>query len=143
MRWLCVKLLELMSRRVRYFGCCSIQNVSLTSIDDLIKLHKSMVGTSSGANAALAQAVAAANEAMAKQEEFGREVRRFQQQIMHDLESSKTETKVYLGSLMKHIDSTLQGAVKLYVTKVKGIEREANEVEEVSSRCKICLYRYC
>ncbi|KAL8708891.1 MAG: hypothetical protein Q9225_007536 [Loekoesia sp. 1 TL-2023] len=98
--------------------------------DDLVKLHKSMVGTSSGANAALAQAVAAANQAMARQEEFGREVRQLQQQIMHDLESSKTETKIYLGNLMKHIESTLQGAVKHLVAKVKGIEKEASDVEE-------------
>ncbi|KAL9030393.1 MAG: hypothetical protein Q9196_001473 [Gyalolechia fulgens] len=98
--------------------------------DDLIKLHKSMVDTTSGANAALAQAVAAANEAMARQAQFGKEVNLFQQQIMRDLESSRTETRSYLGHLMKHVDSTLQDIVKHLSTKLKHMDSEATSVEE-------------
>ncbi|KAL9005416.1 MAG: hypothetical protein Q9188_001810 [Gyalolechia gomerana] len=98
--------------------------------DDLIKLHKSMVDTTSGANAALAQAVAAANEAMARQAQFGKEVNLFQQQIMRDLESSRTETRSYLGHLMKHVDSTLQGIINHLSTRLRDVDNEATNVQE-------------
>lgn len=98
--------------------------------DDLIKLHKTMVDTTSDANAALVQAIATANEAMARQAQFGKEVNLFQQQIMRDLESSRTETQSYIGHLMKHVDSTLQGIIKHLSTKLTNVKSEANNVEE-------------
>ncbi|KAI4185902.1 MAG: hypothetical protein L6R41_003839 [Letrouitia leprolyta] len=98
--------------------------------DDLIKLHKNMVDTTSGADAALAQAVAAANEAMARQAQFGKEVNLFQQQVVRDLESSQTETRSYLGYLMKDLDSSLQGILKHFLTKLTNMGNEVSNVEE-------------
>ncbi|KAL8940849.1 MAG: hypothetical protein Q9216_002601 [Gyalolechia sp. 2 TL-2023] len=98
--------------------------------DDFIEVHKSMVDTTSGANDALAQAVAAANEAMARQAQFGKELNLFQQRMMQDLESSKTETQSYLGHLMKNVDFTLQGILKHLSTKLKNIDSEVSSVQE-------------
>lgn len=91
-----------------------------------------MVDTTSGADAALAQAVAAANEAMARQAQFGKEVNLFQQQVVRDLESSQTETRSYLGYLMKDLDSSLQGILKHFLTKLTNMGNEVSNVEEVT-----------
>lgn len=106
---------------------CSSTDIS----DNLIKLHKSMVDTTSGADAALGRAVTAANEAFIRQEAFGKEVRRFQQQIMQDLEASKVETQSFLGDFLKHVSSSLQSTTKQLLGKVKDIEIEAKNVQEV------------
>ncbi|KAL8839196.1 MAG: hypothetical protein Q9170_001845 [Blastenia crenularia] len=98
--------------------------------DDLVKLHKSMVDTNSGASEALAQAVAASNEALGRQEAFSKEVNVLQQQIIQDLESSKVETRSYLDQLMKNVDSALQGIVKHLSTQLNDVRREASDVEE-------------
>ncbi|KAI4120263.1 MAG: hypothetical protein LQ338_007140, partial [Usnochroma carphineum] len=117
----------------RFIRLIRVMATRLTNSDNLIKLHESMVGATSGANSALAQAVTAAKEALMKQEEYGKEVKRFQQQVMQDLEASKAETQSYLGNLLKHVESALQSATKQFSGKMKIIEKEADNVGEALS----------
>ncbi|KAL8685149.1 MAG: hypothetical protein Q9218_007946, partial [Villophora microphyllina] len=98
--------------------------------DELIKLHQSMTKTASGANSALDRAVSAANEAVVRQEQFGKEVKRFQRQIIQDLEASKSETQSFFRTLTKNLDSALQGITSRISTKVEDIESEANKVQD-------------
>ncbi|KAL9603797.1 MAG: hypothetical protein Q9219_000906 [cf. Caloplaca sp. 3 TL-2023] len=98
--------------------------------ENLVKLHQSMVDTTSGAHAALARAVAAANRAMTRQKEFEKEANLFQQQMMRDLLSTKTETQSYFGQVVKYVDTTLQGIVKHFLSKMKVVENEATNVEQ-------------
>ncbi|KAL8732581.1 MAG: hypothetical protein Q9181_003896 [Wetmoreana brouardii] len=99
--------------------------------DEVIKIYKSMADTTSGTNSALARAVAAANEAMNRQEEFGREVKQLQQQLTQGFEAAKAESQSYLGSLMKTVDSALQEILKKIYAKVNGIGSEADKVHNV------------
>ncbi|KAL8736820.1 MAG: hypothetical protein Q9166_000186 [cf. Caloplaca sp. 2 TL-2023] len=107
---------------------CQAARIDLEK-DDLIKLHKSMINTTAGANSALGQAVAAADEAVVKQKQFGQELEHFQQRLMQDLGASKANTQSYLGSLKKTLDSTLQNAIKHFSARVKDVENEAHNVE--------------
>ena len=102
-----------------------------------------MVDTSSDVNAAIAQAVAAANEAVIRQKEFGEEVRQLQLQIMHDLESSKTETETFLGSLVRHVDSAVKSMIKQFSAEVKDIESNVDKVTTVDLPAQSSLtYHY-
>ncbi|KAL9576094.1 MAG: hypothetical protein Q9212_007391, partial [Teloschistes hypoglaucus] len=98
--------------------------------DELIQLHQSMTKTASGADAALSRVVNAANEAMVRQEQFAKEVKRFQRQLMQDLEVSKSETQSFLQSLNKNVDLTFQGITKRLFARVEDVEREASKVQE-------------
>lgn len=109
----------------------------LTVADNVINLHKAMVDTASGADIALGRAVNAANEALMRQEEFSKEVRRFQDQVMQDLEVSKVETQSFIGSLLKQVDGVLRTVTRRLFEKVNDIESEANKVNEVSSALTI------
>ncbi|KAL8799158.1 MAG: hypothetical protein Q9182_006095 [Xanthomendoza sp. 2 TL-2023] len=99
--------------------------------DDLIKLHQSLLNTTSGADAALVRALAAVNEALMRQKKFGTEVEQFQQQLMRDLEATKANTQSYLGSLTKNIESAFRSMTKQFSEKMKRVETEGDKVETV------------
>ncbi|KAL8905294.1 MAG: hypothetical protein Q9207_002727 [Kuettlingeria erythrocarpa] len=98
--------------------------------DNVINLHKAMVDTASDADIALRRAVNAANEGLIRQEEFSKEVRRFQDQVMQDFKVSKVETQSFIGSLLKQVDGVLQTVTRRLFDKVNDIESEANKVNE-------------
>ncbi|KAL8925268.1 MAG: hypothetical protein Q9208_003558 [Pyrenodesmia sp. 3 TL-2023] len=89
-----------------------------------------MVHSASKADAALGRAVNAAKEAFIRQEEFSKEVRLFQDQVIRDLEASKVESQSFIGSLLKQVNGALQGITQRLFDKVKDIESEANKVDE-------------
>lgn len=115
-----------------YYRLIHVMNPWLSKTDNLIKLHKSMIDTSSGASVALALAITTANEALKMQKEFGKEIEQFQQRVLRDLEASKAETQSYLRSLLKELKSAVETTTEQLFGKAKDIEREANNVEEVS-----------
>lgn len=90
-----------------------------------------MINTTAGANGALVRALAAVNEALMSQKQFGAEVDQLQQQLMQDLQASKADTQSYLSSLVKNIDSALQKMIKQISDKIVRIGSEADEVETV------------
>ncbi|KAL8715793.1 MAG: hypothetical protein Q9220_000460 [cf. Caloplaca sp. 1 TL-2023] len=98
--------------------------------DDLIQTHKVAVDTASGANAALGRAVNAANEALLKQEAFGREVEHLNERLKQDLKATATETQSFLGTLLKNLESVYQRSIDLLLSKVENIEHETDKVEE-------------
>ncbi|KAL8954233.1 MAG: hypothetical protein Q9183_007252, partial [Haloplaca sp. 2 TL-2023] len=112
----------------------------LMGSDEMIKLHESMAGTASDSNSALASAIAAANEALMRQEEFNRQVRVFQEQLMQDLEITKAEAKSYFGTLVIKVDSIIYDIVKQISAKVQGIDRDAQKVQSVSLRSLLARF---
>ncbi|KAL8958291.1 MAG: hypothetical protein Q9193_004621 [Seirophora villosa] len=92
-----------------------------------------MVDATSNANAALGRAATAANEALIRQDEFGKQVRRLHQQVIQDLEASKTETQSFLGSMLKQVSSAIQSMTQQLSDKFKDLGSEASDVKEVRS----------
>lgn len=90
-----------------------------------------MVDATSNANAALGRAVTAANEALIRQDEFGKQVRRLHQQVIQDLEASKTDTQSYLGNMLKQVSSAIQSMTQQLSDKFKDLGSEASDVKEV------------
>ncbi|KAI4097761.1 MAG: hypothetical protein LQ344_000033 [Seirophora lacunosa] len=90
-----------------------------------------MVDATSNANAALGRAVTAANEALIRQDEFGKQVRRLHQQVIQDLEASKTDTQSYLGNMRKQVSSAIQTMTQQLSDKFKDLGSEASDVKEV------------
>ncbi|KAL8642137.1 MAG: hypothetical protein Q9226_008541 [Calogaya cf. arnoldii] len=107
--------------------------------DNLIRVHQSLVNTTSGASSALLRALAAANKALLDQKHFATEVEQFQQRLMQDLETSKANTQSYLHVWMKNIESALQSTIKPFSDKIKKVETKADEVHETlhSSAAKV------
>ncbi|KAL9059541.1 MAG: hypothetical protein Q9206_001439 [Seirophora lacunosa] len=83
-----------------------------------------MVDATSNANAALGRAVTAANEALIRQDEFGKQVRRLHQQVIQDLEASKTDTQSYLGNMRKQVSSAIQTMTQQLSDKFKDLGKE-------------------
>ena len=77
-------------------------------IDDLIKLHKSMVETHSGVNSALSKALEESSTQLFKQQDFAFAIDIFQKQLLHDLESSGVEAQSLFRKLMKSLDAAVQ-----------------------------------
>ncbi|KAL8895415.1 MAG: hypothetical protein Q9192_003650 [Flavoplaca navasiana] len=98
--------------------------------DNLIRLHESLINTTSGASSALTQAVLAVNKALLEQKQFATEVEQFQQQLMYDLELSKAQTQSYLRNFMNNVESAIQGTIKLFSEKMRKVETEADEVHD-------------
>ncbi|KAL9629400.1 MAG: hypothetical protein Q9204_005293 [Flavoplaca sp. TL-2023a] len=98
--------------------------------DNLIRLHESLINTTSGASSALTQAVIAVNKALLEQKQFATEVEQFQQQLMYDLELSKAQTQSYLRDFMNSVESAIQGTIKLFSEKMRKVETKADEVHD-------------
>ncbi|KAL8868928.1 MAG: hypothetical protein Q9198_008019, partial [Flavoplaca austrocitrina] len=98
--------------------------------DNLIRLHESLINTTSGASFALTQAVFAVNKALLEQKQFATEVERFQQQLMYDLELSKAQTQSYLRNFMNNVESAIQGTMKLFSERMRKVETKADEVHD-------------
>ncbi|KAL8845408.1 MAG: hypothetical protein Q9176_000044 [Flavoplaca citrina] len=98
--------------------------------DDLIRLHESLINTTSGASSALTQAVVAVNKALLEQKRFATEIEQFQQQLMYDLELSKAQTQSYLRNFMSNVESAIQGTIKLFSEKMRRVEFKADEVHD-------------
>ncbi|KAL8887571.1 MAG: hypothetical protein Q9215_004887 [Flavoplaca cf. flavocitrina] len=98
--------------------------------DNLIRLHESLINTTSGASSALTQAVVAVNKALLEQKQFATEIEQFQQQLMYDLELSKAQTQSYLRNFMSNVESAIQGTIKLFSEKMRRVEFKADEVHD-------------
>ncbi|KAI4269882.1 MAG: hypothetical protein LQ337_007025 [Flavoplaca oasis] len=96
--------------------------------DNLIRLHESLINTTSDASSALTQAVAAVNKALLEQKQFATEVEQFQQQLTHDLELSKAQTQSYLRNFMNNVESAMHGTIKPFLEKMRKVETKADEV---------------
>ncbi|KAI4111183.1 MAG: hypothetical protein LQ345_006848 [Seirophora villosa] len=100
-----------------------------------------MVDATSNANAALGRAVTAANEALIRQDEFGKQVRRLHQQVIQDLEASKTDTQSYLGNMLKQVSSAIQSMTQQLSDKFKDLGSEASDVKEEAEGLKSNIAR--
>lgn len=103
----------------------------LKGSDNLIRLHESLINTTSDASSALTQAVAAVNKALLEQKQFATEVEQFQQQLTHDLELSKAQTQSYLRNFMNNVESAMHGTIKPFLEKMRKVETKADEVHNV------------
>lgn len=100
--------------------------------DQLIKLHKSMVETSADASSALARATNDANAALINlQSDFALAQKKFQQQLLHDLEASTDKAQSFLERLVNSMDAALQKAIGKVVSATKDLESVTANLSKV------------
>ena len=99
-------------------------------IDDLIKLHKSIVETNSDVNSALSKALGEANARLLEQREFAVAIDTFQRQLLQDLQATGAEAQSFFQKLIKSIDAAAQNvlsqlslATKEAATTVAGLSK--------------------
>lgn len=131
MRWSCVARLELRLRKV-----CALTFLVVRSdawVDDLIRLHKSMVETNSDVNSALSKALAAANAQLLEQRDFAVAIDSFQKQLLLDLEASGAEAQSFFQKLMESMNVAAQNLLSQFSRVTKEAEMAVAGLSEVSS----------
>ncbi|CAF9922167.1 hypothetical protein IMSHALPRED_005601 [Imshaugia aleurites] len=99
--------------------------------DELIKLHKSVVQTNADANAALSRATKEANDGLSQlQNNFVLAKQMFQDQVMHDIEASSTQTQSFFENLVQGVDRAVQSTLSKMASKVKTMESDAANLSE-------------
>lgn len=94
-------------------------------LDELIKLHRSMVETSQGASSALGRATNEANAALTQlQSEFALAKRGFQDQLLQEMESSTKRTQSSFERMIKGMDTAIQGAMGQVLSRIKDFNSE-------------------
>ena len=131
MRWSCVARRELRLRKV-----CALSPLIVRSdawVDDLIRLHKSMVETNSDVNSALSKALAEANAQLLEQRDFAVAIDSFQKQLLLDLEASGAEAQSFFQKLMDSMNIAAQNLLSQFSRVTKEAEMAVAELSEVSS----------
>lgn len=104
-------------------------------LDQLIKLHKSIVETSAEASGALARATDEANTALTQlQYEFATAKRAFQDQLLRDVESLTDHTQSFLERLISGTDTAIQGVLGKIFSTIKEVESETVSLAQVCAR---------
>ncbi len=102
-------------------------------IDDLIKLHKSMVETNSDVNSALSKALGEANAHLLEQQKFAVAIDIFHRQVLQDLQASGVEAQTFFQKLMKSIDAAAQNLLSQLSLVTKEAGAAVAGLNEVSS----------
>lgn len=93
-----------------------------------------MVQTNADANAALSRATKEANDGLSQlQNNFVLAKQMFQDQVMHDIEASSTQTQSFFENLVQGVDRAVQSTLSKMASKVKTMESDAANLSEVSS----------
>lgn len=102
------------------------------SPDELIKLHKSMVETSSDVDATLAMALKDVNDGLSKQREFAAAIKLFQKKLLQDLEISNSQVQSYFARLVNSMDTATQSILSKITYAVDHAESDIINLRQVS-----------
>jgi len=92
-------------------------------LDELIKLHKSVVETTADANLALARATNQTNSVFVQlQNDFALAKQTFQDQLMQDLDASTAKTQSFVERLVKGMEAAVHSAMSRMVSATQEIE---------------------
>ena len=103
-------------------------------IDDLIKLHKSVVETDSDVNLALSKALEEANAQLQQQQQFAVALRKFQEQLLQDLNASGMEAQSYFQKMVKSMETAVQNLLGRLSKASKEAEIAVMGLSKVSSK---------
>lgn len=106
------------------------------SIDDLIKLHQSMVHADTEAHSALSKSVQRAHEGLTEQLKFAAAVEAFQQRLLRDLESSSVESRSYFERAVKSMESVTFDVINRLANAAKSAGNGVADLDEVRSAIK-------
>ena len=106
-------------------------------IDDLIKLHQSMVNTKAEAHSALSKAVQQAHDSLKQQSDFAAAVEGFQQQLSRELENASDASRSYFAEAVMQIQSLTQYFAELMTNIAKRVEDSFQGVENVRQRLPV------
>lgn len=109
------------------------------SLDDLIRLHKSMTQVDSDIHSALSRAIQEVNEHLSQQADFATAVQKFQEQLLRDLDESHVEARSLLAKVFKSMETVTQSVVSRLSTAVDKVETEVVALNEVG----ISALKYC
>ena len=90
-----------------------------------------MVETTSGANAALTQALRQANDHMLQQQDFARAIKTFQEDLLQDLQKSSDKAHSYFSTLMKGVDSAMQTMMSKITFALQNVESSVVGLNQV------------
>jgi len=113
---------------------------SLISLDELVKLHKTMVDTQFSANSVLSQAAKTSNDQLAQlRTDFAHARQSFKEQLLRDLEESSTKAQTWLDKVIRGMDSALQATLSKVSSAAKGAEYDVTSLGKVS-RLELSYY---
>lgn len=122
MPYFCVKRLEWRLKRASLRLKAGETKADECLSDNLIKLHMSLIRTNSDAEAALLQTMEEAGRQLLQQRDFASYIESFQQQLLRDLEQTRTEGQSYLSLFLREIGSATQTLMKKITTATATIE---------------------
>ncbi len=101
------------------------------SLDDLIKLHKSMTQVDSDIHSALLKALEEANGNLLHQADFATAVQKFQDQLLRDLDESHVEAQSFLAKIFESMETVTQSVMSSLSTAVDKVETKVTGLNEV------------
>lgn len=105
----------------------------LTGIDDLLKLHKSLINTHLKADAALSEAVRHAEEAFADQYEYQALLKQnIQQEIVESISAASLKTKSFFDSTIASMDAAVQGWLSALTSSTRVMKDDIDGLWHVS-----------
>ena len=113
--------------------CSKVRCHILTrALDDMIKILKSMIATSSDIEEALNRVLQETDQQYVHRQEFMTAIASFQTSLLQDLEKSRLEAESYFAKLLKSIDFTMKNLMSKVSSAVKAAETEITGLSEVS-----------
>lgn len=109
--------------------------------DELIKLHKSMVETSSDVYSALSNALREVNNGLSEQKIFTVAIKEFQKKLLRDLDASNSQAQSYFAKLVNSMDTVRQSALAKITSAVQAVEFDITGLREVSLESRLSSQR--
>lgn len=100
-------------------------------LDELIKLHKSIVKTSSDVDTQLAMALKDVNDSLSEQRIFAVAIKAFQKQLLHDLEASNSQVMSVFSKISNSMDIVTQSILSKLRSAVDHAELNVIELRNV------------
>ena len=110
-----------------------LPNISNLSLDELIKLYKSVVETNANADAALSRAHKQVNDGLSQlQSNFALAMQMFQDQVTHEIEVSSTKTQSFFEKLVIGMDAAVKSMTSKIGSTMSAMESNAASLSKVS-----------
>ena len=100
-------------------------------LDDLLSLYKSMAGVTSDISSTLSGALRESEAQLTDQKAFSEAVRKFQSQILRDLEGANSKAQGLLARIKQDMDSAIQAVVNKLHKASRVAEADINALDQV------------
>lgn len=100
-------------------------------IDDMIRVLKSLVSTSSDLDEVLSKALHETAQRLVQQRDFAKAIDLFQRQLLHDLELVSGEAQSYFTRLMENMESVVETWLSRASSAFKNVETDVVSLNQV------------